>query len=99
MGESQRHHSTVLSHSSSESPLLTLGESINDTEFLNWEMWARSKIPSSSTSMMGMSKLQKESVRAENGIKKKKKFDSITKRMLNVKKMISGMHNYQGCFL
>lgn len=77
MGESQRHHSTVLSHSSSESPLLTLGESINDTEFLNWEMWARSKIPSSSTSMMGMSKLQKESVRAENGIKKKKKRNLI----------------------
>lgn len=68
MGESQRHHSTVLSHSSSESSLLTLGESVSATEFVNWEMWARSKMPSSSTSMMGMSKLQKESVREENGI-------------------------------
>lgn len=65
LGESPRHHSTVLSHSSSESSLPTLGESINDAEFLKWEMWARSKIPSSSTSMMGMSKLQKESVRVE----------------------------------
>lgn len=58
----------MLSHSSSEASLLSLGESISDAEFLNWEMWARSKMPSSSTSMMGMSKLQKESVRKENAI-------------------------------
>lgn len=68
IGEAQQRHSTVLSHPSSGSSLLSLGESINATEFLNWEMWARSKIPSSSMSMMGMSKLQKESVREENGI-------------------------------
>lgn len=32
-GESQRHHSTVLSHSSSESSRLTLGKSIEAAEF------------------------------------------------------------------
>lgn len=63
LGGSQRRHSTVLS--SSESSRLTLGQSVDATEFLKGEMWARSKMPSSSTSMMGMSRLQKESVRTE----------------------------------
>lgn len=73
LGGSQRRQSTVLSHSSSESTRLTLGKSVDATEFLKGEMWARSKMPSSSTSMMGMSRLQKESVRTEKRIQKRKK--------------------------
>ena len=58
-------HSTVLSDSSSESALLRV-DSSSATEFLKGEMCVKSKIPSSSMSMMGMSKLQSESNRAES---------------------------------
>lgn len=59
-GGTQRRHSTVLSHSSSESALPRV-DSTSATEFLKGAMWGKSKIPSSSTSMMGMSRLQRES--------------------------------------
>ena len=56
--------STVLSDSSSESARLFI-DSRSATEFLKGEMWAKSKILSSSMLMTGMSKLQSESGRAE----------------------------------
>lgn len=49
----------MLSDSSSDSALL-LVDSSSATEFLKGEMWGKSKIPSSSMLMMGMSKLQRE---------------------------------------
>lgn len=63
-GGTQRRHSTVLSDSSSDSAR-ALDDSSSATEFLKGEMWGKSKIPSSSTFMMGMSRLQRESGRAE----------------------------------
>lgn len=64
----QRRHSTVLSDSPSDSALMPV-DSSSATEFLKGEMWVKSKIPSSSTSMMGMSKLQRESGGEESEIK------------------------------
>lgn len=64
VGETQWRHSIVLSDSSSDSALLPV-DLTSVTEFLKGEMWGKSKIPSSSTLMMGMSKLQRESGTAE----------------------------------
>lgn len=59
-------HSTVLSDSSSESALL-FGDSGSASEFLKGEMYVKSKMLSSSMLMTGMSKLQRESGRADRG--------------------------------
>lgn len=55
-------HSIVLSESSSDSARRP-SDSSSASECLKGEMWGKSKIPSSSTSMMGMSRLQRESAR------------------------------------
>lgn len=64
MRETQWRHSIVLSDSSSDSARLPV-DLTSVTKFLKGEMWGKSKIPSSSTLMMGMSKLQRESGTAE----------------------------------
>lgn len=56
----------MLSDSSSESALL-LVDSSRVTKFLKGEMWAKSRMPSSSMSMTGMSKLQNVSGGGERG--------------------------------
>lgn len=57
-------HSIVLSDSSSDSARPPV-DSSSASECLKGEMWGKSKIPSRSTLMMGMSRLQRESGAAE----------------------------------